>query len=77
VDCLIGDVILISIVRSPIVRAIAKGFAFGKSAAAEDMHLLSLFTSKRASIFVGDGDISFDKDRTFGVTANLKDARFG
>jgi hypothetical protein len=41
------------------------------------MHLLSLFTSQWASIFVGDGDISFDKDRTLGVAANLEDTRFG
>jgi len=41
------------------------------------MHLLSLITSKWASIFVGDGDIAFDKDWTLGVAANLEDTRFG
>ena len=41
------------------------------------MHLLSLLTPNWTSIFVGYIDISFDKDRPFGVAANLDHTRFG
>jgi len=77
VKSLIGNVIFVSVVGSAVVRAIAKRFAFRKSATAKDMHLFSLFTPEWTSIFVGNVDISLDNNRPFGVAANLHDTRFG
>ena len=77
IQCLIGDRVIVFIFGSAIVSAIAKGLVLGESAAAQDMHLLSLLSPKWASIFVGDSDISFDNNRTLGVAANFDETRFG
>jgi len=77
IQCLIGDRVIVFIFGSAIVSAIAKRLVLGKSAAAQNVHLLPLLTPKWASIFVGNADIALDNYRALGVAANFDETRFG